>query len=110
MPVKIRTGLMLVAILAASTMASARARAQGAGADTYKAKCAMCHGADGLGATPAGKAMKATSFKSPESIKASDADLIAITKTGKGKMPAYTGKLTDPQIKDAVAYVRTLQK
>jgi len=108
MPVKIRTGLTLVAILAASTMASARA--QGSGADTYKAKCAMCHGADGLGATPAGKAMKATSFKSPESIKASDADLIAITKSGKGKMPAYTGKLTDAQIKDAVAYVRTLQK
>lgn len=105
---KIRTGLTLVAILAASTMASARA--QGSGADTYKAKCAMCHGADGLGATPAGKAMKATSFKSPESIKASDADLIAITKSGKGKMPAYTGKLTDAQIKDAVAYVRTLQK
>ena len=104
---KIRTGLMLVAIAAATTMT---AFAQGSGADTYKAKCAMCHGADGLGATPAGKAMKATSFKSPESIKASDADLIAITKSGKGKMPAYTGKLTDPQIKDAVAYVRTLQK
>ena len=52
---KIRTGFTLVAILAASTMASARA--QGSGADTYKAKCAMCHGADGLGATPAGKAM-----------------------------------------------------
>ena len=108
MPVKIRTGLTLVAILAASTMASARA--QGTGADTYKAKCAMCHGADGLGATPAGKAMKATSFKAPESVKASDADLIAITKNGKGKMPAYTGKLTDGQIKDVVGYVRTLQK
>src|SRR5664280_1521306 len=57
---------MLVAIAAATTMT---AFAQGSGADTYKAKCAMCHGADGLGATPAGKAMKATSFKSPESNK-----------------------------------------
>ena len=33
--------------------------AQSTGADTYKAKCQMCHGADGLGNTPAGKAMKA---------------------------------------------------
>ena len=103
---KIRTGFMLVAIMA-STMTTAFAQA---GADTYKAKCAMCHGADGLGATPAGKAMKATSFKAPESIKASDADLIAITKNGKGKMPAYTGKLTDAQIKEAITYIRTLQK
>ena len=104
---KIRTGLMLVAIAAATTMT---AFAQGSGADTYKAKCAMCHGADGLGATPAGKAMKATSFKSPESIKASDADLIAITKSGKGKMPAYSSKLSGPEINQVVAYIRTLQK
>ena len=49
-------------------------------------------------------------FNSPELVKASDADLIAATKNGKGKMPAYAGKLTDPQIKDVVAYIRTLQK
>jgi len=59
-------------------------------------------------------AMKVPSFKTPEAIKESDADLTAAIKNGKGtgaiKMPAYTGKLTDPQIKDAVAYIRTLQK
>jgi mono/diheme cytochrome c family protein len=36
--------------------------------------------------------------------------MMAETKAGKGKMPAFAGKLTDAQIKDAVAYVRTLQK
>lgn len=105
---KIRTGLTLVAMMAATTVTTAFA--QGSGADTYKAKCAMCHGADGLGATPAGKAMKAAPFNSAEAMKASDADLIAVTKNGKGKMPAYTGKLTDGQIKDVVGYVRTLQQ
>jgi mono/diheme cytochrome c family protein len=40
----------------------------------------------------------------------SEADMIAETKTGKGKMPAFAGKLTDAQIKDVVAYVKTLQK
>ena len=105
---KIYTGLMLVATLAATTIPTAFA--QGSGADTYKAKCAMCHGADGLATGPAGKAMKVPSFKTPESIKDTDAEFIALTKNGKGKMPAYTGKLTDAQIKEVVAYVRTLQK
>ena len=84
--------------------------AQNPGADTYKAKCAMCHGADGLGTTPAGKALKAASFKDPAIVKAPDSELIATATNGKGKMPAYKGKLTDDQIKSAIAYIRTLQK
>ena|ERR1700744_1792966 len=84
--------------------------AQSAGADTYKSKCAMCHGPDGLAATPMGKMMKIPSFRDPDQVKATNADLIAITKNGKGKMPAYSGKLTDDQIKDVVSYIRTLQK
>ena len=84
--------------------------AQSSGADTYKAKCMMCHAADGAGNTPAGKAMKAVPFSSPDLVKASDADLIAATKNGKGRMPAYSSRLTDAQIKDVIAYIRTLQK
>lgn len=86
------------------------ALAQGSGADTYKSRCAMCHGADGLGATPTGKAMKVPSFTSPDLVKASDAELIAATKDGKGKMPAYKSSLSDAQIKAVIGYVRTLQK
>jgi mono/diheme cytochrome c family protein len=86
------------------------ALAQNSGADIFKAKCQMCHGPDGTGDTPAGRAIKAASFKNPAVIKTPDADLIAIVKNGKGKMPAYAGKLTDDQIKAAVAYIRTLQK
>jgi mono/diheme cytochrome c family protein len=104
---RIKTGIALVAMMAATTMTSAFAQA---GADTYKAKCAMCHGADGMAGTPAGKAMGAKPFSTPDYAKASDADLIAATKNGKGKMPAFAGKLTDSQIKDAVSYIRTLQK
>ncbi len=97
-----------IVLLAASMVTPAFA--QDSGADLYKAKCAMCHGADGLGATPAGKAMKAVSFKDPAVIKAPDAELIAAVKNGKNKMPPNVGKLTDPQIKSVVAYIRTLQK
>jgi mono/diheme cytochrome c family protein len=70
----------------------------------------MCHGPDGLAATPMAKNLKILSFKDPSMVKASDAQFIASTKNGKGKMPAYAGKLTDAQIKDVIAYIRTLQK
>jgi mono/diheme cytochrome c family protein len=80
------------------------------GADLYKSKCQMCHGADGSGNTPAGKSTKARPFDSPEVLKLSDDDLIKITKSGQGKMPAYAGKLTDDQIKDVIAHIHTLQK
>ncbi|MGC2619119.1 MAG: cytochrome c [Acidobacteriaceae bacterium] len=96
--------LLLAASIAAPVFA------QSAGADTYKAKCQMCHGPDGTAATPMGKMMKIPSFKDPMVIKSSDADLIGITANGKGKMPAYTGKLTDAQIKEVVSFIRTLQK
>jgi len=86
------------------------ADAQASGASTYAAKCQMCHGADGMGATPAGKMMKAIPFNDPQILNKSDADLIAATKNGKGKMPAYAGKLSDGDIKSVIAYIHTLQK
>lgn len=70
----------------------------------------MCHGADALSATPAGKMLKAVSLKDPAVIKASDSELIAAVSHGKNKMPAYQGKLTGVQINAVVAYVRTLEK
>ena len=102
-------GIRAAAVLLLAAFIAGPAIAQAPGADTYKAKCAMCHGADGLAATPMGKNMKILSFKAPEMVKASDAQFIASTKNGKGKMPAYNGKLTDAQIKDVVSYIRTLQ-
>ena len=54
--------------------------------------------------------LKAASFKDPAIVKTPDAELIAIVKNGKNKMPAFAGKLSDDQIKAAVAYIRTLQK
>jgi mono/diheme cytochrome c family protein len=84
--------------------------AQTSGAATYKAKCQMCHGADGMGATPAGKAMKAIPFNDPQIAGKSDAELIAATKNGKGKMPAYAAKLSDGDIKAVVAYIRTFAR
>ncbi|MFZ0632552.1 MAG: cytochrome c [Acidobacteriaceae bacterium] len=99
------TGMIL---LGASFAISAQA--QQSGEATYKAKCAMCHGADGTASTPVGKSMKLRSLKSPEDVKATDDVLFKDTKDGVGKMQGYAGKLNDAQIKDVVTYIRTLQK
>lgn len=101
---------MAIAILSVMAFSAMTVFAQGPGADLYKAKCAMCHAADGSGNTPAGKATKTPSFSSPEMLKMSTAQLVAGTKEGKGKMPAYSGKLTGAQINEVVAYIQTLQK
>jgi cytochrome c6 len=101
--------LSLTAALFACFALVANGKAQTAPADPYAAKCQMCHGATGLGDTPAGKAMKARPFNSPDVIKESDADLLAVIKNGKAKMPAFAGKLTDPQMTALVAHIRKLQ-
>ena len=103
-----RATLNLIVFLMATAIVPASA--QNEGADIYKAKCSMCHGASGLGDTPAGKALGAASFKDPAIVKALDEELISAIKTGKGKMPANNGRLTDAQITAAIAYIRTLQK
>lgn len=91
-------------------LATCTVLAQSSGADIYKSKCAMCHSADGSASSGAGKAMKVPSFLTPAAKQTSEAEYVAIVKNGKGRMPAYAGKLTDPQIKEVVAYIRTLQK
>jgi len=78
------------------------------GAD-FKAKCAMCHGADGKGDTSMGKTLKLRDLGSADVQSQSDADLTGIITSGKGKMPKYDGKLTADQIKDVVKYIRTLK-
>ena len=80
------------------------------GADVYKAKCAMCHGADGTPSAAMAKSMGIKDFKSDDVQKQSDADLKAAVEKGKGKMPGFSGKLTPAQIDDVVKHIRTLKK
>ena len=73
-------------------------RAQNDAAANYKAKCAGCHGPDGSGGTPAGKALSIRDFHSPDVQKETVADLAAIISSGKNKMPKYSDKLKDAEI------------
>ena len=69
----------------------------------------MCHGADGSASTGMGKSMGLKPLAAPEVQSMSDADLTALITNGKGKMPAYKGKLTDAQITDVAKYVQTMK-
>jgi len=66
------------------------------GAATYTAKCKMCHGASGE--------------KNFADLSKSEADLAKTVTDGKAKMPAYKTKLTADEIKNVVAYIKTLKK
>lgn len=96
--------------MAAAGLFITTVRADDTAEKTYKAKCVGCHGADGKGATAAGKALGAHDFSSPDVQKESDADLSQIITAGKNKMPAYGKTLSSTEIKDLVAYVRGFAK
>jgi mono/diheme cytochrome c family protein len=106
---KLVAGVSLVAVLC--LMGSiARSQDVANGEKVYKAKCASCHGPDGKGDTAAGKATKARDLGSADVKKESDAEWTDIIVKGKNKMPAYDKKLTDAEVKDVVAYMRSLAK
>ena len=94
------------ALLAGVCLLSSPAKADVAAAEaTYKSKCAGCHGADGKGKP----AMKTKDLASPEVQKMSDEELSGIITNGKSPMPAYK-TMTPDQVKDMVAYIRSLKK
>jgi cytochrome c6 len=98
-----------VTLAAAVLLACAVGFAQ-SGEATYKAKCANCHGAAGIPTPGMAKGMGVKPVTDPAVKSNTEAKMIAITTNGAGKMPAYKGKLADAQIKEAVAYFRTLAK
>ncbi len=99
---KVLQRIALVALIAALALP---VLAQDKAADLYKSKCAMCHGADGTKTLMGAKPLSGAEVQGM-----SDADLNGAITNGKGKMPAYKGKLTEAQISELVSYIRTLKK
>ena len=102
---KMIQSLFVLAIMVSLT--GALVFAQSSGEANYKAKCAMCHGATG---TPsAGMAKMGVKPVSDPAVKAlTAAQVFDVVKNGKGKMKPVAG-LTDAQIKDVVAFYRSLK-
>ncbi len=96
--------------LAAVSLLSTQRGEAATGKGIFDEKCMTCHGENGRGQTPAGKALNVKNLNSKEVQKESDAELIAAIKKGKGKMPAFEAGLGDPDIQLVAAYVRTFAK
>jgi len=79
------------------------------GKAVYAKSCANCHGQDGLGQTPAGKALKTVSLVDPQWT-TSDAlpKIEAAIRDGVPRMPAMKTKLTPEQIAAVARYTQQL--
>jgi mono/diheme cytochrome c family protein len=88
-----------------------------AGREVHVASCAKCHGPGGKGDGPAGKLLKTKPADWTDKArmnKMSDSDLFNVIKNGGGSvgksklMPAWAGKLSDQEINDVIAFIRSL--
>jgi cytochrome c5 len=103
--------IRLAVVLAATVfLAGAVGLAQPPGQTTYRARCQGCHGTSGVPFPGIAKIMGVKAANDPAMKKDSEALMIAAVENGKGKMPAFKGKLTDAQVKAAVEYFRTFMK
>jgi mono/diheme cytochrome c family protein len=74
-----------------------------AGRAVWIASCARCHGAAGGG----GAGPRLTGDRIVERFP-TDAALVALVASGRGGMPAFSGRLEPEEIEAVAAYVRTL--
>ena len=80
------------------------------GKNIYVDKCLKCHGEKGRGDGPKAEDLekKPADYTDKEKMsKLTDADLKKTVKEGKKPMPAFGKKLTEEQIDDVIAYVRS---
>jgi mono/diheme cytochrome c family protein len=83
-----------------------------AGLALYTKNCASCHGKTGLGDGVKARTLKESpgDFSKAAFQTQADGDLFYKTKTGRGEMPKYEGKLADDDIWNMVNFLRTLKK
>jgi mono/diheme cytochrome c family protein len=106
--------MIVVALFFSDSLAEEGAR----GKTLFQQSCAVCHGADAHGVPHLGKELVTSKF----AIDKTDDQLLEFIKQGRPAsdplnstgvpMPPKAGNpsLTDDQIRDIVAYLRTLQK
>lgn len=86
-------------------------------ADNWTEYCARCHGADGSANTKVGKKLKLKDYSSAKvQAEMTDEEIQKAIAEGvfdenkKEKMPAYKDKMSEKEIKDMIAHVRSLKK
>ena len=76
------------------------------GQNIFEEFCAACHGFDGIRVIP-----EAPNFADGESLEKETPDLLASIRDGKGEiMPLWSNDLSEQQMLDVLAYIRTLRR
>ncbi len=76
------------------------------GQEVFDEYCAACHGYDGIRIIP-----EAPNFSDGESLEQEDPDLLTAIRDGKGEiMPLWLSDLSEQQMLDVLAYIRTLRR
>lgn len=75
------------------------------GKKVFDDNCAACHGTDGIAVVP-----QTPNFAKGERMEKPDAQLLNTVRNGLNVMPAWKGMISDTEMADALAYVRTLRK
>jgi mono/diheme cytochrome c family protein len=95
--------LLVASLVASLALAAGAAAAEPDVAALFKAKCASCHGPDGKGETPVGKALKVQSLLDPRwAADDAPAAIAKAVREGVPGMPAMASKLSAAEI-EAVA-------
>ena len=84
--------------------------AQKGGEAIFQEMCVGCHGTDGRAGTDMGKKVKAADLTSPAVQQQSDSALMKVVRSGQKKMPSFSDKLSEDDIKAVISYVRQLGK
>jgi mono/diheme cytochrome c family protein len=103
-------------VLAASVIASAGVGIAADASATWIQNCASCHGKDGSGNTMMGRKLGVKDYHDAK-VQAAFSDAEAeraikegVKTNGKETMKPFGSKLSDPEIKALVAYIRSFKK
>ncbi|SEK52966.1 Cytochrome C oxidase, cbb3-type, subunit III [Atopomonas hussainii] len=99
------------ALFIAMTLGTAANAETPLGKELYSEHCSKCHGDNGKARTLRGWLFFAQNLsKASWQSRESDDELAAAIRRGPGAMPAYEGTLTDAEIDQLVAHIRTLKQ
>jgi mono/diheme cytochrome c family protein len=82
---------------------------QAEGQHLYATRCAHCHRDNDLGLKPPPPELKGVMARGilPSGNHATDDAVRKTVLAGKGKMPSFAGRFTEPQMRALLAYLRT---
>lgn len=107
--------MVMLVVVGASSAFAAEPKSVVSGQASFNSQCARCHGSSGKGNGLQAKALflffKVPDLTDPAYMRTrSDEDLFRSIKQGNNAMPSFGLRLSEPEIKDLVVYIRSLTK